>query len=125
MSKVSAMLQAERIERVRRALDDHSQVSRLALTFRALGDPTRSRIVYALSLEELCVGEIARVLGMSLSATSHQLRILRDLDIVRVRRAGKTVFYVLNDSALWFCSPRMCQMWRQAIDRPPPIPSLG
>jgi ArsR family transcriptional regulator len=110
-----------RVRRVRQALADHDQVARLARTFRALGDPTRSRLVYALSLEELCVSELAAALGISLSACSHQLRILRDLDIVNARREGKTLWYGLNESALWFCSPRLCQMWKQATD---PVPVL-
>src|SRR5262245_65787443 len=86
-------------ERARRALDDHAQVARLSRTFRALGDPTRSRLVYALSLGELCVSDLAHALGATLSATSHQLRILRDLDIVRVQRQGRSQLYALNERA--------------------------
>ena len=83
--------------------------------FRALGDPTRSKLVYALSLGELCVSDLAGALGASLSATSHQLRILRDLEIVHVRRAGKSQFYSLNEAAFGFCSPRVCQAWKSAL----------
>lgn len=104
-----------RTERIRRALEDHSQVERLSRTYRALGDPTRSKMVYALSLEELCVGELAEALGASLSAVSHQLRILRDLEIVRVRRAGKSQVYALNERAFGFCAPRFCQAWKQTL----------
>src|SRR5436853_45831 len=64
-----------RAARVRRMLEDRARVERLARTFKALGDPTRSRLVFALSIEELCVSELAEALGASLSATSHQLRI--------------------------------------------------
>ncbi len=106
-------------ERVRRALDDHAQVERLARTFRALGDPTRSKLVFALSLAELCVSDLAQALNASLSATSHQLRILRDLDIVRVRRAGKSQLYALNEHAFGFCSPRSCQAWKTALEPGP------
>lgn len=102
-------------ERVRRALQDHAHVERLSRMFRALGDPTRSKMVYALSLGELCVSDLAQALGASLSATSHQLRILRDLDIVHVRRAGKSQFYSLNEAAFGFCSPRVCQAWKSAL----------
>jgi DNA-binding transcriptional ArsR family regulator len=108
-------------ERARRALDDHAQVARLSRTFRALGDPTRSRLVYALSLGELCVSDLAHALNASLSATSHQLRILRDLDIVRVRRQGRSQLYVLNERAFGFCAPSVCQAWRQTLE----IESLG
>lgn len=104
-----------RTERIRRALEDHSLVERLSRTYRALGDPTRSKMVYALSLEELCVGELAEALGASLSAVSHQLRILRDLEIVRVRRAGKSQVYALNERAFGFCAPRVCQAWKQTL----------
>jgi DNA-binding transcriptional ArsR family regulator len=91
---------------------DPRDVERLARNFRALGDPTRSRMVLALCGGERCVSELAHLVGLSLSATSHQLRILRDLDLVRVRRAGKQQFYALNEPAFGFCSPRSCQAWR-------------
>src|SRR5438477_7864689 len=83
------------VRRARAALADGEKVERLARTFRALGDATRSKLVLALSIEEMCVGDLAETLGTSMSATSHQLRILRDLDIVRVRRCGKTQVYAL------------------------------
>jgi DNA-binding transcriptional ArsR family regulator len=104
-----------RTERIRRALEDHDQVARLSRTYRALGDPTRSKMVYALSLEELCVSELAEALGASQSAVSHQLRILRDLEIVRVRRAGRSQLYALNERAFGFCAPRFCQAWKQTL----------
>ena len=102
-------------ERARRALEDHAHVGRLSRMFRALGDPTRSKMVYALSLGELCVSDLAVALGATLSATSHQLRILRDLDIVHVRRDGKSQRYTLNEAAFGFCSPRVCQAWKSAL----------
>jgi DNA-binding transcriptional ArsR family regulator len=102
--------------RLQLALSDHAHVERLARRFRALGDPTRSKLVYALSLGELCVSDLAEALGASLSATSHQLRILRDLDIVRVRRSGKSQLYALNEDAFGFCSPRSCMAWKTAFD---------
>ena len=108
---------AARAAALRHALDDRTQVERLSRTFRALGDPTRSRLVYALSFGELCVSDLATALGASLSATSHQLRILRDLDIVRVRRDGKSQRYTLNEHAFGFCAPRSCRAWQQ-LDSP-------
>ena len=101
--------------RVRAALQDHAHVERLSRMFRALGDPTRSKMVFALSLGELCVSDLAGALGASLSATSHQLRILRDLDIVLARRSGKSQVYSLNEAAFGFCSPRVCQAWKSAL----------
>jgi len=103
--------------------DDSREVERLARRFRALGDPTRSRMVLALCRGERCVSELAALVGLSLSATSHQLRILRDLELVSVRRAGKQQFYALNEPAFGFCSPRSCQAWRSLV--PPDGPARG
>ena len=72
-------------------------VEALADTFKVLGDPTRVRILDALSRAELCVGDIAEVLGLSESAVSHQLRLLRNARLVRQRRAGQQMFYALDD----------------------------
>jgi ArsR family transcriptional regulator, lead/cadmium/zinc/bismuth-responsive transcriptional repressor len=72
-------------------------VSSLAETFKVLGDATRVRILDALSRRELCVGDIAQLLGLSESAVSHQLRLLRGARLVRQRRAGQMMFYALDD----------------------------
>jgi ArsR family transcriptional regulator len=69
----------------------------LADTFKVLGDATRVRILDALSRSELCVCDIARLVGLSESAVSHQLRLLRGMRVVRPRRAGRQVFYALDD----------------------------
>ena len=69
----------------------------LAETFRALGDPTRVRLLDALSHGELCVCDLGDSARLSESATSHQLRLLRTLRLVRPRRAGRMVFYALDD----------------------------
>lgn len=71
--------------------------ARLADTFKALADPTRVRILHALSHAELCVGDLAAVLEMTESAVSHQLRLLRGLRVVRARRDGRLIFYALDD----------------------------
>lgn len=65
--------------------------------FRVMGTETRFKILYALNLSELCVCDIAVLLGMSKSAISHQLAVLRDAKLVRSRRDGKNVFYSLAD----------------------------
>jgi DNA-binding transcriptional ArsR family regulator len=69
----------------------------LAETFRVLGDPTRVRILDVLADGELCVCDIASLVGMSESAVSHQLRLLRTMRLVRPRRAGRQVFYSVDD----------------------------
>ena len=72
-------------------------VEALADTFRVLGDPTRVRILDALSGGELCVCDIASLVGISESAASHQLRLLRGMRLVRPRRAGRLVYYAVDD----------------------------
>ena len=72
-------------------------VEALADTFRVLGDPTRVRILDALSGGELCVCDIASLVGISESAASHQLRLLRGMRLVRHRRDGRQMFYAVDD----------------------------
>jgi ArsR family transcriptional regulator, lead/cadmium/zinc/bismuth-responsive transcriptional repressor len=72
-------------------------VQSVADTFRVLGDPTRVRILDALGDGELCVNDIASRIGISESAVSHQLRLLRTLRLVRVRREGRLAFYAVDD----------------------------
>jgi ArsR family transcriptional regulator, lead/cadmium/zinc/bismuth-responsive transcriptional repressor len=86
-----------RVARVRAAMIGSRQVDRLAETFRALGDPTRVRILDALSRDELCVCDVALLIGLSESAVSHQLRLLRNLRLVRARRDGRMMYYSLDD----------------------------
>ena len=86
-----------RVRSIRGALTASDSVQALADTFSALGDPTRVRILDALSHGELCVCDLAAVLRLSQSAVSHQLRLLRGLRLVRPRRDGRVVFYALDD----------------------------
>jgi len=73
------------------------EVAGLSELFRVLADETRTKILHLLSQEELCVHEIAGVMDMSLPAVSHHLRLLRTMRLVRYRRDGKHVFYMLDD----------------------------
>jgi DNA-binding transcriptional ArsR family regulator len=86
-----------RVAELRQALIHSSDVNELAETFRVLGDPTRVRILDALSHGELCVCDLATLVGQSESAVSHQLRLLRTMRLVRSRREGRMVFYALDD----------------------------
>lgn len=70
----------------------------IAQVFQALADPTRARIMYALTRGERSVGELALIAGVSPSATSHHLKSLRDLRIVRFRRAGNRLYYSADDA---------------------------
>lgn len=87
----------EAVERVRCFLPDQAEMQRVAAVFRVLSDPTRARIVYALSLEELCVCDVAAVAGLSISAASHQLKGLRDQGVVGYRKDGRLAYYRLAD----------------------------
>jgi len=74
-----------------------------------MADPTRLRIVAALDTVELCVCDLSATIGISESAVSHQLRLMRELDVVRARRDGRRVFYSLNDE-------HVMTIYRQARD---------
>jgi len=88
----------ERVSRVAAGMGRLGTYQDAADIFRVLGDVTRVRILDAISREELCVCDISALLGMSPSAVSHHLRTLRNLRLVRHRRAGKKVYYSLRDS---------------------------
>ncbi len=90
-------LDPAKVARLRGLLIGEASVEALTATFRALGDPTRVRVLDALSHSELCVCDLATLLGLTQSATSHQLRLLRALRLVRARRAGRMVYYALDD----------------------------
>jgi len=66
--------------------------------YKVFGDSTRIRILYALMEKELCVGDLVQELSMNQSAVSHQLRVLRQNDLVKFRKDGKTIVYSLDDS---------------------------
>ena len=87
----------ERVAQARGQLLAANVAGDLAEVFKALSDSTRIRLISALSEMELCVGEVAAALGMTLSAVSHQLRLLRRLGLVKSRREGRHVYYSLDD----------------------------
>lgn len=82
---------------VKKKMVDDNKAALLAETFKAMGDLTRIKIINVLSYKELCVCDIAYLLGMSQSAVSHQLRVLRGLKLVKNRKEGKVVYYSLDD----------------------------
>ena len=88
---------ADAIREVRETLIGDRAAATLAATFSVLGDPTRVRLLDALARRELCVCELAELIGSSDSAVSHQLRLLRSLRLVRSRRSGRMIFYTLDD----------------------------
>ncbi len=97
------------IEQVASEMPARDVVTRLADLFKVLGDPTRVRILWALSSAELCVCDISALLNMSQSAISHQLRILKQANLVRNRREGRVVYYALDDE-------HVEQVFQQGLD---------
>lgn len=87
----------EVVNQVLEVMPTDEELQSLADFFRIFGDSTRIRILYALSQSELCVCDIASLLGMGQSAISHQLRILKQMRLVKFRREGKSVLYSLAD----------------------------
>lgn len=87
----------EPIARARQNMPDEAAVEELTRLFGAMADPTRVRILHALSTAELCVCDVAELLGATPSGVSHQLRFLLALRLVRRRRAGRNVIYSLDD----------------------------
>lgn len=86
-----------KVRSAQRSASAPEQVLRVADLFRALGDPTRLRIVEALARHELCVCDLAMIVGASQSTVSHSLRALRQMRLVRYRRDGKIAYYALDD----------------------------
>ena len=86
-----------KIAKVRKRMEEPIRLANLAELFNALGDTTRVSIIHALAIDELCVCELARLVGMSQSAVSHQLRLLRYSRLVKYRKSGKMVYYSLDD----------------------------
>ena len=88
----------EKVALVQKQALPENTVERLSRLFSALSDPTRLKILHALTVtEELCVCDLAALAELSVSAVSHQLRLLRDRDLVRARREGRMVFYSIAD----------------------------
>lgn len=85
------------IDKVKKEMPDEEKLCDLAELYKVFGDSTRIRILYALFESEMCVCDIAELLGMTVSAISHQLRVLKNAELVKSRRDGKTVFYSLAD----------------------------
>ncbi len=87
----------EKVLKLKEELIGEYKALTLSEIFKALGDPTRVKILYTLMENELCVCDIATLLEMTVSAISHQLRLLRNLKLVKFRKEGKMVYYSLDD----------------------------
>ena len=91
-------LSQEIIDKVDEKMPPEEELQELADFFKVFGDVTRLKILNALLCSEMCVYDIANLLGSSQSAISHQLRVLKQMGLVRNRREGKTIFYALADA---------------------------
>ncbi|MGN0034595.1 MAG: ArsR/SmtB family transcription factor [Coriobacteriales bacterium] len=91
------VISPESVEEVSRRMPGEETLFDLAELFKVFGDSTRVRILSALSLHELCVNDLAYLLGMTQSAISHQLKALRVAKLVRSRKDGKVAYYSLDD----------------------------
>ena len=91
------VIHQEVVENTIKKMADENILNKLAEFFKILGDTTRTKILYALDKNEMCVCDIANVLNMSKSSISHQLGTLRRSGIVKCRKDGKEVFYTLDD----------------------------
>lgn len=87
----------ERVEEARESLLDKNRVDEITAFFKLLGDPTRLKICLALTKISLCVCDLSMLLGMTDSAISHQLRLLRQANILKSEKKGKMVYYSLAD----------------------------
>lgn len=87
----------DRVARARREAIPDRDLEQLALTYKALADPTRLKLTMALRKGEMCVCDLAALLGLSESAISHQIRRLKDLSLVKSRRDGQILYYSLDD----------------------------
>lgn len=91
------VIHADVVDRVKKKMPDEGELYDLSDFFKVLGDSTRAKIMWALDESEMCVCDIAVLLNMTKSAISHQLRSLKQANLVKYRKEGKTVFYSLAD----------------------------
>ena len=91
------VIHKDKVEDTIKKMGDEDLLNKLSEFFKILGDTTRAKILFALDKNELCVCDIANVLGMSKSSVSHQLGTLRRSGIVKCKKIGKEVFYMLDD----------------------------
>ena len=89
--------ESKNIEKVRKNMPNYNTITDLSDFFKILGDSTRLQILMALERSELCVSELSHLLNMTISAISHQLKVLRLARLIKSRKVGKEVFYSLDD----------------------------
>lgn len=90
-------MEDNKIEKVKEKMPNEITIADLAELFKVFGDSTRTGILSALEISDLCVSELSEILNISISAVSHQLRVLRNAKLVKARKSGKDVIYSLDD----------------------------
>ena len=91
------IVEQEKVDLVKDRMPENGKLTDMAEMFKVLADPTRLQLVLALSNEELCVCDLTALTHVTASAISHQLRVLRNMKLVKYRKEGKMVFYSLDD----------------------------
>lgn len=91
------MIHEDVVKYVRSEMLPQMQFEKLSMFFKAISDETRIKLLYSLSRSKMCVCDLAALLGMTVSAISHQLRVLRQAGLVRSEKQGKVVYYMLSD----------------------------
>lgn len=109
-------INTRRVKQVKEQMPSPAAIRQVAEILAVLAVPTRARIVFALSQTELCVCDLAAVLGMTMSAVSHQLRLLRDMGLVNYRKEGRLAYYRLDDE---HASEILAQILEHVKHRPP------
>lgn len=101
MNNNTVVMDEIKVKRAVKSLPRENDILELSESFKILGDSTRLRILFALRHEELCVGDISAMINISVSAVSHQLRLLRNYRYVKHRKEGKMVYYSLSDKHIF------------------------
>ncbi len=103
------VIHVEVVEKVKKHMLDDDHIIDLAELFKVFGDSTRMKIICALLQSELCVCDLANVINSTVSAVSHQLRLLKQAKLVKYRKDGKTVYYSLDDDHVYEIFQKGCE----------------
>lgn len=103
------VIHEDKVNQVSRKMLDEDKIIDLSELFKVFGDSTRMKIICALLQEELCVCDLANIIHSSISAVSHQLRILKQAKLVKYRKEGKVVYYSLSDRHVYEIFQKGCE----------------
>lgn len=103
------VIHEDKVNKVKNKMLNEGKIIDLSELFKVFGDSTRMKIILALKEEELCVCDIASVISSSVSAVSHQLRILKQAKLVKYKKVGKVVYYALDDHHIYEIIEKGCE----------------